>query len=326
MRLGISDADIVSRITTDPAFLGPTGKFDRLRFRTNSARRRLQRAALHAEQRRVMLRRQIIELLTGGLQVPKAWLDSHQSVPEPGTQHRICRRSARRKPATFRSRPRTSCNKYFDERKILFRAPEYRKIATVSVTPADIGAMDGSIRRRHQKRLMTSIRSRYIIPERRHVQQIVFPNAAEADAADAELKAGMTFAALAAERGLKETDIDLGTVTKSDILDPAVADAAFALKDGEVSAPMKGRFGTVIVTVLKIEPRGRPNRSPKSRRRFAPTSRPSAPRPKVQSLHDKIEDDRAGGTSLEQAAKKLNLPVDASRSTGPGRDAERQSR
>jgi peptidyl-prolyl cis-trans isomerase D len=29
----------------------------------------------------------------------------------------------------------------------------------------------------------------------------------------------------------------------------------------------------------------------------------------VQDLHDKIEDDRAGGTSLEDAAKKLNLPV-----------------
>ena len=29
MRLGISDAEIVRRITTDPTFLGPTGKFDR---------------------------------------------------------------------------------------------------------------------------------------------------------------------------------------------------------------------------------------------------------------------------------------------------------
>ena len=68
------------------------------------------------------------------------------------------------------------------------------------------------------------------------------------------IKSGLSFAALAAERGLKEQDIDLGTVTKSAMVDPAVADAAFALKEGEVSAPVKGQFGAVIVTVLKIEP------------------------------------------------------------------------
>ena len=29
--------------------------------------------------------------------------------------------------------------KYFEARKILFRAPEYRKVSTVQVTPADLG-------------------------------------------------------------------------------------------------------------------------------------------------------------------------------------------
>ena len=97
-------------------------------------------------------------------------------------------------------------------------------------------------------------RSRYVTPERRHVDQIVFPNAQEAEAAEAKLKGGLSFAALAAERGLKDQDIDLGMLPKTEIIDPAVADAAFSLKEGEISQPVKGRFGTVIVTVLKIEP------------------------------------------------------------------------
>ncbi len=54
--------------------------------------------------------------------------------------------------------------------------------------------------------------------------------------------------------GKTEKDIDLGTVPKAAMIDRAVADAAFALKEGEVSAPVKGRFGTVLVQVLKIEP------------------------------------------------------------------------
>ena len=130
----------------------------------------------------------------------------------------------------------------------------------------------------------------------------------EAEAAEARLKDGLSFAALAAERGLKEQDIDLGTVPKSDIVDPAVADAAFSLKEGEVSAPIKGRFGAVIVTVLKIEPE-----VTKSLAEVTPQIRSdiAAERAKaeVQSLHDKIEDDRAGGASLAQAAEKLKLPV-----------------
>ena len=40
----------------------------------------------------------------------------------------------------------------------------------------------------------------------------------------------------------------VGTVTKAELIDPAVANAAFALKDGEVSAPVQGRFGVVLLT------------------------------------------------------------------------------
>ena len=38
------------------------------------------------------------------------------------------------------------------------------------------------------------------------------------------------------------------------MIDRAVADAAFALKEGEISAPIKGMFGTTLVHVVKIEP------------------------------------------------------------------------
>ena len=198
-------------------------------------------------------------------------------------------------------------SKYFEARKILFRAPEYRKIETVAVTPAELGKWmeisDADI-----KAASTNTAAATPTPERRHVEQIVFPTMADAEAAEARIKDGLSFAALAAERGLKEQDIDLGTVTKSEIVDPAVADAAFALKDGEVSAPIKGRFGAVIVTVLKIEPE-----ATKSLAELTPQIRSDIAveraKAEVQSLHDKIEDERAGGASLAQAAEKLKLPV-----------------
>ena len=158
------------------------------------------------------------------------------------------------------------------------------------------------------KQVFDSNRSRYITPEKRHIEQMVFPTMAEAQAASARLKSGTTFAALAAERGIKEQDLDLGTVTKSTIIDPAVGDAAFSLKEGEVSDPVQGRFGAVIVTVSKIVPE-----EAKTFADVAPQIRNdlamARTRNMVQDIHDKIEDDRAGGTSLEDAAQKLKLPV-----------------
>src|ERR1700722_4491933 len=135
-----------------------------------------------------------------------------------------------------------------------------------------------------------------------------FPNMAEAQAASERIKGGLTFAALAAERGLKEQDLDLGTVPKSTIIDPAVADAAFALKDGEVSAPVQGRFGVFIVAVSKIIPE-----EAKTFADVAPQIRNEIALARVKKtvldIHDKIEDARAGGATLEDAAQKLKLPV-----------------
>lgn len=306
MRLGISDAEIVRRVTTDKMFQTPSGQFDRIRFEALLRNAGYSEQRFIAEQRQAMLRRQIVELISGDLPVPNAWLaaiDQFQNE-ERSIQYVMLG------PAQAGDIPQPTAeelSKYFEPRKILFRAPEYRKIATVQVTPADIGkwmeVSDADI-----KAAFDAHRSRYTTPERRHIEQIVFPTTAEADAAEARLKGGSSFAALAAERGLKEQDIDLGTLPKSEIIDPAVADAAFALRDGEISAPIKGRFGAVIVTVLKTEPE-----AVKSLAEVTPQIRADivAERAKaeVRDLHDKIEDARAGGASLEQAAQKFKVPI-----------------
>jgi peptidyl-prolyl cis-trans isomerase D len=306
MRLGITDAEIVRRLTADKMFQTPTGQFDRARFEQLLRSAGFSEQRFISEQRQVTLRRQIIESLAGDLPVPNAWL---AAINQFQNQERSVE-YVMLGPAQAGDIPQPTAeelSKYFEARKILFRAPEYRKIEAAAVTPTDIGkwmeVSDADI-----KAAFDEHRSRYVTPERRHIEQIVFPTMAEADAAEARLKGGLSFAALAAERGLNEQDIDLGTLPKSQIVDPAVADAAFALKDGEVSAPVQGRFGAVIVTVLKIEPE-----TAKTLAEVAPQIRTDivAERAKaeVRDLHDKIEDARAGGSSLEQAAQKLNVPV-----------------
>src|SRR5262249_16813154 len=149
-------------------------------------------------------------------------------------------------------------------------------------------------------------RDSYGTPEKRRIEQIVFPNADEARAAADRLAKGTSFADLAKERGLKPQDLDLGLVTKNELIDRAVADAAFAVPDGGVSAPIAGRFGTVLAHVVKIE-RGHA----RAYEDVAPTIKQQIAvdraRPQLFDLRDKIEDDRAAGSHLAEIARKPKL-------------------
>ena len=196
--------------------------------------------------------------------------------------------------------------KYYEDRKILFRAPEYRKLVIVALIPSEqahwIEISDADLKKAYEER-----RSRYSTPERRHIQQIVFPNAEEARvAADRIAAKGATFAEIAKERGLTDKDIDLGTLAKAAVIDRAVADAAFALKEGEVSAPVAGRFGTALVQVLKIEPehaRSYEEVAAELKKELA-AARAKAD---ILSIYDKIEDARSEGKPLAEAAANLRL-------------------
>src|SRR5207253_750183 len=85
-----------------------------------------------------------------------------------------------------------------------------------------------------------------------------------------------------------------------------IADAAFSLNPGDVSEPVKGRFGTALVKVGKIEPGNQvtyESVAPQLKREIAAANA----RTQVASLHDKMEDERGGGASVVEAAQKLGL-------------------
>jgi len=304
MRLGIPDSEIVQHVVTDPHFQTPSGQFDRATFENYLRKLGFSEQRYFDEVRRTIPRREITDAVSGGIKVPTTFFDAvNQFQNQARSIDYVTLGPAQ--AGDIAQPTEDELSKYFNDRKILFRAPEYRKIVTLTVTPAELAksieVSDADVKKNYDANL-----KQYITPERRHVEQIVFPTMAEAQAAGARIKSGVSFAAIAAERGLKETDIDLGTVPKSGIIDPVVADAAFSLKEGEVSAPVQGKFGAVIVTVLKIDPG-----ATKPLAVVAPFIRNDIAleraKSQVQDLHDKIEDARAGGSTLEEAAQKFNL-------------------
>ncbi|HEY6022553.1 MAG TPA: SurA N-terminal domain-containing protein [Pseudolabrys sp.] len=304
LQLGAADADIAQRIANDPSFRGINGQFDRSRFEQLIRQAGFTESRFVDEQRRAVLRRQIAQTITGGLKSPAtamAALNQYQNEKRRIEYVALGAAQAGDVPAPT---PEVLA-KYFEDRKTLFRAPEYRKITLLALAPADL-AKPNAVSDEEAKSYYEQRKDSYGKPEKRELRQIVFPNAEDAAAARDRITKGTSFEEIAKERGVSASDTDLGTVTKSEIIDPAVADAAFTLKPGETSAPVKGRFGTVLLQVGKIEPG-----EEKSYDQLAPQIKNEIAESRVKneigSLRDKIEDERAAGSTLAEASKKLGL-------------------
>jgi peptidyl-prolyl cis-trans isomerase D len=304
LRLGLSNEDIAQRIVTDQNFLGANGQFDRARFEQIIRQAGFTETRYVNEQRNVLLRRQIAQSISGDLRVPTSMLTAiNQFQNEKRTIEYIALTAAQ--AGDIPAPTPEQLGKYFDERKVLFRAPEYRKVTLLSLTPADI-AKPETITDEEAKAFFDKNQSSFGTPEKRELRQMAFPTAEEAAAAADKLSKGMSWADLVKERNLKESDLDLGVVTKADIIDPAVADAAFALKSGETSTPVKGAFGSVILQVGKIEP-GSQKAYAEVAAEIKKGIAEQRAKTELSALRDKIEDERAAGSTLAETAKKLNL-------------------
>ena len=304
LRLGIGTGEISQRITSDPGFRGLTGQFDRARFEETIRDLGFTEARFVEEQRRRMLRRQLALSISGDIKAPAAAIAAvNQYQNEQRSIDYIALGPAQ--AGDVAAPPADVLEKYFDEHKVLFRAPEYRKLTVLSLSPADLAKPD-EVKEADAKAYYEQHKAQYGTPEKREIRQINYPNAEEAKAARDKLGKGATFDDLIKDRGLKPSDTDLGMMTKTAIIDPAIADAAFALKSGEISEPIVGQFGTVLLTVGKIEPgaqKAYEDVASQIKRELAE----SHARTQVGDLRDKVEDERAAGATLVEAGKKFGV-------------------
>ena len=302
--LGQSDAETMRMIVSDPNFKGVGGNFDPQRFQAVIRQYGFSEQRYVAEQRRVSLRRQIVGTISAGLEPPKVMIEALSRFQNEQRSIEYVKLEAAQAGTIDPPSPETLAA-YFDDHKAQFRAPEYRKIAFVLVTPDEIGkwsqVSDDDARKLYEQR-----REKLGTPEKREVSQIVFPNLEEATTARNRIASGSSFDDLVKERGLGAADVDLGMVPKSAIIDPAVANAAFSLGSGEVSQPVQGKFGVALVKIGKIEPGTEPSYESvaDSLKKEIATERA---RTKVAELRDKMEDERGGGASVVEAAQKLGL-------------------
>ena len=317
LSLGMSDEAVAQILVSDPDFKSASGEFDKVKFEATLRNSGYSEAAYVAEQKRNSLRHELTEAIAGNIKAPDVLLDMfNQYAAEKRDVDYITLTAAN--AGDIAPPEQSVLEDFFTARKADFRAPEYRKVVTLALTPATAAKPD-QVSATDVAALYEKVKAaRYTQAEIRDLQQITLPNAEEATAALAKIKSGMSFAALADERKLKATDIDLGTKAKSELFDKAVAEAGFALAADAVSDPIKTPFGFALIHAAAIHPetvKSLDDVSADLRKEIAQ----QRAKTDIQTLHDKIEDQRAAGKILMDAAKAAGLDakvIEAVDSTG----------
>jgi len=303
--LAVSDESIRKAIVNDDNFKGMTGQFDRQVFDAFLRDEGFTERSYMRQQRGVLSRREIVDTLSSGLRLPKALLeDIHHYQTETRSVDFILIPNAAAGPLAAPSQE--ELKKFFQDNKALYGIPEYRSLVILTVTPASIAKPDDISDADALNRYEEVKNERFGAPEKRTVEQILYSSEVEAKVARAKLDAGKTFDDLLKEKNLTPKDASLGTVTRGALIDKNVADAAFSLKEGEVSAPVKAQFGTVLVRVSKIV-----GSTVKPYSEVASELKREIALQRAQKditrLHDTIEDQRTSGKSLTEAAQSAGI-------------------
>ena len=303
--MAISEASIVAAVRSDPSLQDASGQFNPAAFDQALRDSGLTERGFFVAQSRAYMRQQIETPLIDGLAAPKPLVDL------------LARVEAQTRAIDYVTLPPSAAGDipapaddalkaYFNERKDQYQAPEYRALEILLVDPSAL-ANPADVSDDDAKADYDKVRdARFATPEKRKLQQIVFPDQASADDAEAKIKAGASFDDIVKARNLSASDVDLGETVKAAMFDHSIADAAFALPQDGVSEVVKGQFGPAIVRVVAITP-GSAKTFDEVKDTLKKEIAADRVAGQVQSVHDKIEDARVSGKTLAEAAKTVGL-------------------
>lgn len=305
LHLGIAEAALLDEIMNDPAFKDALGNFSPAIFQQTLYSMGMNEQAYLNALRERNVRRQVLSTVGKVANSPAVLVEALNTFN--GEKRTL--RYALIPESVAGSIPEPTeeeLKRYYENHESKFTQPEYRKIGVLAVTPEtvkdQVNITEADLRAEYE-----ASKDQLGNPERRKVQQIPFPDLGEAKAAYDKIQGGADFLDIAKERGLSEADIDLGNVTRAELADAAIADAAFKLEANKVSEPVTGKLGgVVLLRVTAIEPAKIPTFE-EAKAEIEKKLLKERASGAIFDLHDKIEDQLASGAKLSETADKLKL-------------------
>ncbi len=304
LNLALSDAALAEAMKSDQAFQGPDGKFNRLAFENVLDRLGVSERSFLQLRRRDEVREQVTSALINGVAVPDTMVDL---VNAWRNETRVAEHFMidADKAVTVPEPDDAKLKATYEANKASFMAPEFRKIDLLVLSVDDIKKTI-VISDADAKQTYDQSQNEYNTPERRRVQQIAFKDKAAAAAAKKAIDGGKSFGDVAKETGAKDSDIDLGLISKNQLIDPKIADAVFSLAKDAISDPVEGRFATVLVRVNDIQP-GVNRTFDDVKTQVKDKLATQKAQEQLQTQLDQVEDHRSAGKSLKDIAGEVKL-------------------
>ncbi|GHE86271.1 peptidyl-prolyl cis-trans isomerase [Aliiroseovarius zhejiangensis] len=319
-RMGISvgDAQLRDRIVDIPAFKGVDGKFDREGYTFA-----LEQSGLTASEFEQSLRdevsRQILQAaVVNGVATQPAYVDTLYAYAREARDFTWAALPMDQLETEVPAPTDDALTAYYEAHPQDFTLPETKVITYAWMNPEDviptIEVEEAQIRALYDERA-----SEYLVPERRMVERLVFNSNDEAEAAmDALATGNQTFEGLVTGRNLQLSDVDLGDVSQDEL--GAAGEAVFALTEpGDVTGPQDSDLGPAIYRMNAIL-EARETSFEEAREELHGELAADAARRLIGDMVAELDDQMAGGATIEEIAKSHNMRLDTLRWTAGNSD------
>lgn len=196
--------------------------------------------------------------------------------------------------------------RFYTENAANFKAEEFRTISMIALDINDLlkgmTVADEDVLIEYQNRI-----GEFSEPEKREVKQLLFDDKATAQQAADALDAGSSIEDVAKQFHANNETLLLGTVTASGMM-PEAEKEVFSIAAGQHTAPIQTSFGWHVFQVTHIVPeRTRPLVEVKGQ--LTEDLRTQRVGNEAYELSNTLQDDLAGGATLEEAAQSIGAKV-----------------
>ena len=320
--LTIPQAVAVADIQSNPTFRNSLGQFDRNQFLALLSENGLNEAAYVQIRQDEMRMQQLTGPTFGALSMPPVLTDRvYAYLNETRTAEFLVIPDATM--TEVKDPDQATLEKFYKDNIAQYQRPEYRAFTALHLKAEDF-AKDVKIADDQVTKAYDERKAEFVTPETRAVEQVVLQDQAKADAVVAAVKGGKSFAD-AVKEATGGTPVDLGDVSK-DKLPADLAEQSFALPADGVSDPIKSVFGLHVVHVKSITP-GTTKTFDEVKDQLRQELALGQAGDAMVSVINQLDDSLAGGASIEEAAKQLQLTaqkyaaVDSSGKDRDGKDA-----
>jgi len=304
--LSVGDAEVLRQIVSAGAFRGLDGGFDRTIYGLTLRQQGLSESEFEENLRADVSRMILQSAVSGGVKAPAAIVDAYTAYIAEARSMSYVELIGADLNESFDEPSEAELRSHHTAFASEFTRPETRQISYVWLTPemmlSEVVLDEAALRAAYQARI-----TEYVTPERRLVEELIFPSEEEALRAKARVDAGdASFADLAAERGLSLADIDLGDVAISDL--GAAGAAVFALPEPGIVGPIPTDFGPALYAVNAILMAFEISFE-EAREDLAYEASLDRARRMILERAEEFEDLLAGGATLEQMAEETLMEL-----------------